>query len=190
MQISAIAAVDRNWAIGFQNKLLMSIPADMKFFREKTKGHVVVMGRKTLESFPGGNPLKNRTNIVLTGNPGYRKEGVVTVHSQEELEEALQPFSEEEVFIIGGGSVYRMLLPLCDTAYITKMDREFQADTAFPDLDADPGWEITERSEEQDYEGLKYRFLTYRRRKLDSACKIRSKGSLWINKRNMCASQD
>ena len=163
MQISAIAAVDRNWAIGYQNRLLLSIPEDMKFFREKTKGHVVVMGRRTLESFPGGNPLKNRMNIVFTANQDYTKDGAVVVHNPEELQEQLQK-TEEEIFIIGGGSIYQMLLPLCDTAYITKMDRAFPADTYFPDLDADPDWEVVEKSNTAIYDGVSYSFFTYKRR--------------------------
>ena len=98
-------SADKNWAIGYKNKLLVSIPADMKFFRQMTGGKVVVMGRKTLESFPNGLPLKNRTNIVLTGNPNYHVKDAVIVHTTEELLEELKKYDEEEIFVIGGESV-------------------------------------------------------------------------------------
>ena len=135
--MNLIAAVDSNWAIGNKNKLLASIPADMKFFRETTTGHVVVMGRKTLESFPNGMPLKNRTNIVLTSNRNYCVKDAVIVHTLKELLEELKKYDSEEIFVIGGGSVYQMMLPYCDTAYITKIDHAYEADTYFPNLDQD-----------------------------------------------------
>ena len=160
-----IVAVDENWAIGNQNKLLVSIPADMKFFRETTKGNVVVMGRKTLESFPGGQPLKNRTNIVLTKDKSYQVKDAIVVHSLEELLEELKAYPEESVYVIGGESVYRMLLPYCTEAYITKICHSYAADTFFPDLDADPEWELEGESEEQTYFDLEYVFTRYRRTK-------------------------
>ena len=120
--MNLIANVDRNWAIGKNNKLLVRIPDDMKFFRQTTTGKVVVMGRKTLESFPGGMPLKNRTNLVLTSDPGYRVKDAVVLHSMEELRKELEKYPDEDVFVIGGESVYRQLLPLCDVAHITKTD--------------------------------------------------------------------
>ena len=119
--MNLIAAVDKNWAIGYQNKLLTSIPEDMKFFRQTTTGKVVVMGRKTLESFPGKKPLKNRTNIVLTKNPSYQAEGAIVVHNEDELREELKKYDSNELYVIGGGSIYEMLIPYCDTAYITKI---------------------------------------------------------------------
>ena len=109
--MNLIVAVDENWAIGNRNKLLVSIPADMKFFREMTKGNVVVMGRKTMESFPGGQPLKKRTNIVLSRDESYQVKDAVVVHSLEELLEQLKSFPEESIYVIGGESIYRMLLP-------------------------------------------------------------------------------
>ncbi len=162
--MNMIAAADRNWAIGFQNKLLVSIPSDMKSFRETTSGKVVVMGRKTLESFPNGLPLKNRTNIVLTTNIEYQVKDAVFVHSEEELLEELKKYDSDEIFVIGGESIYKQLLPHCDTAYITRIDHIFQADTYFPDLDADGDWELTEESEEQTCFDLEYRFTKYRRK--------------------------
>ena len=161
-----IAACDANWGIGKDNRLLVSIPADMKFFREMTMGRTVVMGRKTLESFPGGKPLKGRKNIVLTSSEGRKAEGLWTVHSVEALLKLLREdpaFAGEEVYCIGGGSVYRLLLPYCDTAYITRIDHVYEADTFFPDLQSDPGWRLAEESEEQIYFDLTYHFQTYRR---------------------------
>lgn len=162
--MNIIVAVDKNWAIGCNNKLLVSIPADMKFFRETTTGKVVVMGRKTLESFPNGMPLKNRTNIVLTKNTQYQVKGAVVVHSMEELLEELKKYSSGDVYVIGGGSIYKELLPYCDTAHVTKIDHAYEADTWFPDLDKDGKWEITADSEEQTYFDLEYRFLKYEKR--------------------------
>ena len=141
-----IAAVDKNWAIGYKNQLLVSIPSDMKQFRQKTTGHIVVMGRKTLESFPGGLPLKNRRNIVLTSNRNYQVKDAVIVHSEEELKEELKKYDTDEIFVIGGESIYRMLEPLCDEAFITKIDHSYQADAHFPNLDADPSWVLKEES--------------------------------------------
>ena len=162
--MNAIAAVDANWAIGNKNRLLTSIPADMKFFREKTMGHVVVMGRKTLESFPNGLPLKNRVNIVLTANRSYKVKDAIIVHTKEELLEELKKYDSNELYVIGGGSIYEMLIPYCDTAYITKIDHAYDADTYFPNLDEDPEWEMTKISDEQTYFDLEYVFTIYERR--------------------------
>ena len=162
--MKAIVAADQNWGIGQGNKLLISIPADMRFFRETTTGHVVVMGRKTLESFPNQKPLKDRINIVLTRDTGYQAKGAIIAHSIEELMAALEPYDQDEVYVIGGEQVYRQLLPHCDTAYVTKIDYVYQADAYFPDLDRDPEWEIASESEEQTYFDIEYTFRTYRRR--------------------------
>lgn len=162
--MNLIVAADKNWAIGKDNKLLVSIPADMKFFRQTTTGKVVVMGRKTLESFPGGQPLKNRVNIVLTGNENYRVKDAVIVHTKDELMEELKKYDSGDVYVIGGASVYEMLLPECSVAHVTKIDHEYEADTYFPDLDKNPEWEITGESEEQTYFDLEYTFLRYKRK--------------------------
>lgn len=158
-----IAAVDKNWAIGYKNQLLVSIPSDMKQFRQKTTGHIVVMGRKTLESFPGGLPLKNRRNIVLTSNRNYQVKDAVIVHSEEELKEELKKYDTDEIFVIGGERIYRMLEPLCDEAFITKIDHSYQADAHFPNLDADPSWVLKEESEENTCFDLEYVFTRYER---------------------------
>ena len=115
--MNIIVAVDKNWAIGKENKLLVSIPADMKFFRSTTTGKVVVMGRKTLESFPNGLPLKNRTNIVLTKDKNYKVKDAIIVHSIEEALEELKNYASEDVYVIGGDSIYAQMLPYCDTAH-------------------------------------------------------------------------
>ena len=162
-----IVAVDKYWGIGYKNKLLVSIPADMKLFRSETMGNVIVMGRKTLESFPGQQPLKGRTNIVLTGDPEYKAKGAIVVHSIPELLEELSGYDSDSIYIIGGETVYRQMLPYCDTVHVTKIDHAYQADAHFPNLDEMEEWEITADSEEQTYFDLIYNFLKYTRKKLD-----------------------
>lgn len=162
--MNLIAAADKNWGIGYKNKLLVSIPSDMKFFRETTTGKVIIMGRKTLESFPNGMPLKNRTNIVLTSNKDYRVKDAIIVHTLEELHKELEKYNSDDIYVIGGESVYRQLLPYCDTAYITKIDHAFQADTFFPNLDEMENWEMTQVSEEQTCFDLEYMFTKYENR--------------------------
>ena len=161
--MNIIVAVDKNWAIGKDNKLLVSIPADMKMFRQETTGKVVVMGRKTLESFPNGLPLKNRTNIVLTGNKDYNVKDAIIVHTVEELLEEIKKYPSEEVYCIGGDSVYKQLLPYCDTAHVTKIDFAYEADSYFPNLDEMPEWKVTTESDEQTYFDLEYSFMKYER---------------------------
>lgn len=158
--MNLIVAVDKNWAIGKNNRLMWSIPADMKFFRETTRGNVVIMGRKTLESFPQGQPLKNRVNIVITRNPGYKVKGAVVVHSVEEAVEEARKY-EGEIYVIGGESIYRKMLSLCDTAFVTKIDHAYDADTYFPNLDQDEEWRMTKISEEQTCFDLEYYFTVY-----------------------------
>lgn len=158
-----IVAVDQNWGIGNNNKLLVSIPSDMKFFRQETMGKVVVMGRKTLETFPNGLPLQKRTNIILTTDHSYSAKGAVIVHDISELLEELKKYPQDQIYVIGGGKVYEELLPYCDVALVTKIDFAYEADTYFPNLDAMDDWEITERSEEQTYFDLEYSFVTYER---------------------------
>ncbi len=163
--MNLFVAVDNNWAIGYQNELLIRIPNDHKHFREETTGKVVVLGRKTLETFPQGLPLKKRTNIILSKDTSYQVKDAIVVHSLEELLEELKQYRTEDVYIIGGESVYRQLLPYCDVAHVTKIDHEYQADSYFPNLDKDEDWEITADSEEQTYFDIAYRFLKYERKK-------------------------
>jgi len=156
-----IVAADRNWAIGKNNELLVRISNDMKYFRRLTEGNVVVMGRKTLESFPGGMPLPNRVNIVMSRQKHYDGKGALVVHSAEELWEKLSAYETDRIFVIGGESIYRMLLPFCDTAYVTKIDYAYEADTWIPDLDREPGWNRIKRGEEQTCFDLIYYFDLY-----------------------------
>ncbi|MBQ7955675.1 MAG: dihydrofolate reductase [Lachnospiraceae bacterium] len=162
--MNLVVAVDENWAIGNKNKLLVSIPNDMKMFRELTTGKVVVLGRKTLETFPQGQPLKNRTNIILSKNESYEVNGAVVVHSVDELLEELKKYSTEDIYIIGGDSIYKQMLPYCDVAHVTRIDHAYEADSYFPNLDADPEWEITADSDEQVYFDLTYQFVKYERK--------------------------
>lgn len=159
--MNLIVAVDKNWAIGLKNKLLVSIPEDMKFFRTETAGKVVVMGRKTLESFPGGIPLKNRINIVLTGNRDYEAKGALVLHTVEDVLQELKKYPSQEVYIIGGESIYRQFLPYCDTAHVTKIDYAYEADTYFPNLDKLPEWKVTASSGEKTYYDLEFEFFKY-----------------------------
>lgn len=159
-----IVAVDQNWGIGKNGKLLISIPEDMKFFRRTTLHQVVVMGRKTLDSFPHGMPLKDRVNIVLTRDARFNREGVIVVHSIEELQSVLENYDGREVYVIGGESVYRQLEPFCDLAYVTKIDYSYDADAHFPNLDQMEEWECADASEEQTYYDTEYYFTSYRRR--------------------------
>jgi dihydrofolate reductase len=157
-----IVCVDNNWGIGCANRLLYHIPADMKYFKEKTIGNVVVMGLATLLSFPGGEPLKDRVNIVLCDDENFRKDNVILVSSLDELFDELKKYDSDSVYVIGGASVYAQLLPFCDTAYVTKVDAERPADKYFTNLDETENWIETERSEEMEYNGLRYVFTEYK----------------------------
>ncbi len=161
--MNLIAAVDANWGIGSKGSLLVRIPNDQKMFRMETTGKVVVLGRKTLETFPQGLPLPNRTNIILSANPAFSVKGAEVARSKEELLQMLAGYPSEDVYIIGGESVYRMMLPYCDVAHITKIDHKYEADAYFPNLDEDPDWEITADSDEQTYFDIVYHFVKYER---------------------------
>ena len=157
-----IASADINWGIGFQNHLLARIPEDMKQVSGKTRGKVIVMRRKTLESFPGGKPLPDRTNIVLTRNRQYSVEGAIVVHDTQELTDTLRNYSGE-VYIFGGESIYKQLLPFCTKAYITQFDSEFPADAFLPRFDTLNGWVEAVNGEWQiSKTGLSYRFVEYK----------------------------
>ena len=161
--MNLIVAVDNNWAIGRKGKLLVSIPNDMKHFREETAGKVVVFGRKTLDTFPQSQPLASRTNIILSANKSFFVKGATVVPSLEALIEELKKYDDEDIYVIGGDSVYKQLLPYCKVVHVTKIDHEYEADTYFPNLDEDPAWRITAESDEQTYFDLPYTFLKYER---------------------------
>ena len=159
--MNLIVNADKNWGIGKNNELLVHIPNDMKMFRQMTTGKVVVMGRKTLESFPNGMPLPKRTNIVLTHDKDYDAKGAIVVGSKEELLDELEEYKDEDIFIIGGESIYRMMLPYCDKAYVTRTDFAYDADTYFPNLDEMPEWKLMKESEEETYFDIEYQFVVY-----------------------------
>ena len=162
-----IVNVDKIWAFGYKGKLVVSIPVDMKFFRSETTGKVVVLGRKTLATFPGGLPLKNRTNIILTRNKDFTVKDAVVCHSVEETLEELKKYSSEDIYIIGGDTIYRQFLPFCDVAHVTRTEHAYDADAWFPNLDEDPEWELTGQSEEKTYFDLEFTFCRYERKKKD-----------------------
>ncbi len=157
--ITAIAAVSQNLGIGKAGDLLFNIPEDKKFFRRTTLNHTVIMGRKTLESLPGGKPFKDRNNIVLSRDKSFSCDGAAVCGSVEEVLALLK--NDEESFVVGGGEIYKAMLPYCGKAVITKVNSSPEAEVFFPNLDDDESWEMTEQSEEYDFEGLKYSFCTY-----------------------------
>lgn len=183
--MKAIVNVNQNWGIGKDGELLAYIPEDMRFFRNTTKGRTVIMGRKTLESFPGGKPLKGRLNIVLTRNPArlYQKAAqewqaasllkplVLGDSSDTQLlafcdTPSLLQIQEgilEDAYVIGGAQIYQELLPYCSECLVTINDSQREADTFFPNLDADPEWQRTQETEEKEQDGVHYRFTVYRR---------------------------
>jgi dihydrofolate reductase len=161
--MNIIAAVDKNWAIGNKGELLVRIPNDQKTFRELTTGKVIVFGRKTLDTFPGKQPLPYRTNIVLTKDKNFKLKGAEACNSIEELLEKLKAYKSEDVFIIGGDSVYKQMLPYCDTAHITAIDYEYEADAYLENLDENPEWKKTADSDEITYFDLSYSFIRYER---------------------------
>jgi len=159
----AIVAVDQNWGIGKDGNQLIYIPEDLKRFRSFTTGNTIVLGRKTVATFPGGRPLKNRRNLILSRNPDYRPEGAEVYPDMDSL--LAQVTDPDNTYVVGGASVYNALIGACDRAYVTKIDAAWPADCWFPDLDADPAWEAYEQSEEMEHEGVKFRYVNYRRKK-------------------------
>ncbi len=159
-----IASADKNWAIGKENRLLVTIPNDMKQFQRMTMGQIVVMGRKTFESFPNGLPLAGRENVILTRRKDYKVKHAVAVHDLDSLKSWLKG-KKEEIYVIGGEQVYRQLLPFCDTAYITKINHQYEADAYLPDLDKAADWELVKTGGEQTYFDLEYMFTVYQRRR-------------------------
>lgn len=154
-----IVMADANWAIGKGGDQLAYIPADLKRFQALTTGHAVLLGRKTLATFPGGRPLKNRRNLILSATPGYTVEGAEVAATWEEALTLAPP----DTFVIGGESVYRQFLPYCNTAHVTRLEQAFPADRYFPNLDADPLWVAAETQGPFSHDGLIYSYVTYRR---------------------------
>ena len=156
--MKAIAAVDENWAIGSQGKLLCPISADLKRFKVITTGHPVILGRKTLATFPGGRPLPGRENLILSATMTDAPEGAKAFGNLD----ALLAYAPDDAIVIGGESVYRALLPHCDEVYITKIHASFPADCWFPNLDLDPAWQVMDREGPLEENGLKFSYWTYR----------------------------
>lgn len=154
---------DRRWAIGKDGRVLVNIPAERQLFLKETAGKVVVMGRKTLEALPGGQPLGNRVNLVLTHDENYKAKGAVICHSMEEALRVLEKYDRDRIYIIGGESIYRQFLPYCTTAHVTSVDYTYDADAHFPDLEKDENWYLAEEGEEQTYFDLCYTFQRFQR---------------------------
>ena len=159
--MKAIVGVDESWGIGKGQELLYHIPGDMKFFKEKTVGNVVVMGKNTFLSFPRQEPLRDRVNIVLTRDKTFQRDGVITCGSKEELLKKIKDYPENSVYVIGGDSVYKQLLEYCDTVYVTKFLDKKEADKFFPNLDEDDRFILSSEGEEREEKGIKYKFCTY-----------------------------
>lgn len=162
--MQAILHCDKKWGIGKRNDLMFRLPLDMKFFRNTTKGKVVVMGSNTLLSFPESKPLKNRTNIVLWpgGDKNRAKEdGFIMVESLDELFSEIKKYNSDDVFIIGGAMMYHTMIPYCSKVYLTKVDTDGQAEVFFDNLDELPNWKMTQESEPVDDNGYTIRFTVY-----------------------------
>lgn len=144
-----IVAVDKEWGIGNKGDLLARVRADLMNFRDLTSGKIVILGSNTLATFPGGKALKNRTNIVLHPSEEYHPDDATVVHSIDHLLDEIKKYDTNDVFVIGGASVYKQMLPYCDTAYVTKFDKSFEKDVYFPNLDEDPQWELVNVGEKQ-----------------------------------------
>lgn len=161
--MNLVVAVDKNWAIGNNGQLLVRIPDDMRNFRSLTEGNVVILGKKTLATFPGGKPLKNRVNIVMTRKGLEPHTDAIAAGSVDEVLELVKQYRTEDVYIIGGTSVYEQLLPYADTAYVTYVDYAYEADAYMVNLDESDEWELAEESEEQTYFDVEYYFRKYKR---------------------------
>lgn len=166
-----VVAVDKNWGIGYQGELLARVRADLRYFQSLTKGHTVVLGSKTLSTFPGGRVLKDRINIVLSRRPDYQPENAIVLNSCDAVLEYAQKHKDEEIFIIGGATVYEQFLPYCDTAYVTKFEREFESDAFFKNLDESEEWELAYEGEQQitnpetdTVSDMAFKFCTYIRK--------------------------
>ena len=158
----AIVAVDRNWGIGKDGEQLIYISQDLKRFKEFTTGNAIILGRKTMYTFPGSKPLKNRRNLILSRTPGFAPEGAEVYPGLEELMAHVD--DPDNTYVVGGASVYHTMIGQCDRAYVTKIDAEYPADCWFPNLDADPNWEVESEGEWMEQDGVKFRYVNYKRK--------------------------
>ena len=162
--MSIIVTVDENWAIGKGGDFLTRIPAEQRNTDSLTLGKTIIMGRKTLQALPQGQPLYGRENIILTQDAQFAQKGVTVAHSVEELEELIEEKEQESIFVYGGESVFKALLPKCDTAYVLYIEKSYDANRFFENLDRSEGWELTEESDEQTYFDITYYFRKYERK--------------------------
>ena len=156
-----IVAVYDDWGIGKDGTQPIALSADRKFFRETTKGAMVIVGRKTLADFPGGRPLPNRVNVVMTRQDAEIAD-VIVCHSPEAAVELAK--TAEKAMVIGGGSIYKQMLPYCDTAYITKVHAAPESDTFFPNLDEDGDWKLCEILQSGEENGVAFEMCLYKRK--------------------------
>ena len=163
--LSIIVAKAKNNIIGKDNSMLWKLPDDLKRFKEKTIGHTIIMGRKTFESLKEKSPLYGRKNIVLTTNKSYDAKGAVVCASVEEVLDAVKDYDDNDIYVIGGGEIYKEFLPYCDVAHITKIDYKYDADTYLENLDKNSEWHITANSEEKTYFDIVYEFVKYEKKK-------------------------
>ncbi|MDO5695888.1 MAG: dihydrofolate reductase [Eubacteriales bacterium] len=163
--MKAIVAVEKNWGIGYQGRLLTHIPADLRYFKEKTINKAVIMGRRTFESLPGRQPLPQRHNIILTRDADYQVRGAVVLRSKEAVLEYVKNMQSADVFVIGGEQVYKLFMPETDEIYVTRIDYNYASDVYFPNLDMLPEWAVTAVSPEQTHFDISYTWKVYRRRR-------------------------
>lgn len=158
--MKAIVAVDERWGIGQGGALLCPLSADLRRFKALTMGHPVILGRKTLSTFPGGRPLPGRRNLILSRDPAFQPAGAEVFSSRE----ALLAAAPDDSVVIGGESIYKLLLDVCGTVWVTRIFRTFEADAWFPDLDADPAWTAAEAEPPLEEGGVRFQYVTYTRR--------------------------
>ena len=158
----AIVAVDKNWGIGKDGEQLIYIPEDHKRFKAFTTGNAIILGRKTMYTFPGSKPLKGRRNLILSRTPDFAPEGAEVFSGLEELMEHVT--DPDNTYVVGGASVYHTMIGQCDRAYVTKIDAEYPADCWFPNLDEDPNWEVVSEGEWMEEDGVRFRYVDYKRK--------------------------
>ncbi len=163
--MNLIVAVSENWGIGKDNNLLFHLPSDLLYFKEKTINKVVIMGDKTYLSLPK-RPLPKRTTIVITLDKDFKEDGVTIVHSVPELLQEVKKYLSDEVYVCGGGTIYKLLLPYCKLAYVTKVKAGKEADTFFPNLDEAKEWKLLKKGKQQEENRLKFSFDIYENTKI------------------------
>jgi dihydrofolate reductase len=159
--MEAIVIVDEGWGIGKNGKLMYHLRDDLRYFSLMTRGKVMVMGSRTLQSFPGGKPLKDRLHIVMSHEPGFTPDGVLVARSREELRALVSGYPPDGVILIGGETLYRQFIACCFRAYVTRVRAVSPADRFFPNMDEMPGWRLAECGPEQEQNGLRFAYCVY-----------------------------